>query len=55
MLLLKRPKYIPEFSSSLPEHMVLVRRIKPLWSEGEGRGGKKKEIFSGLNSKPSVP
>lgn len=41
--------------------MVLVRRIKLLWSnKEEGGGGKKKkkkkeEIFSGLNSKPSVP
>lgn len=38
--------------------MVLVRRIKLLWSNGEEGGGgkkKKKEIFLGLNSKSSVP
>lgn len=41
--------------------MVLVRRIKLLWSnkeEEEGEGGgkkKKKEIFSGLNSESSLP
>lgn len=40
VLLLKRQKWIPEFSSSLPGHVVLVRRIRLWWSntEEERRG-----------------